>query len=268
MNTSSLAPLNPQLSSSQVAASQTPFIEPEWVTRMKQRVASRAGDRAPNRSTEFNTADIIERQMQQEGHRKWGFVIYRSTYDNEEEWEEFLRRVRFHTEEYLGFYGGRDLLESFELTVLSDQLLFNEASTDTIRRHFQQWCVSTWQSEQEPPGEQGTGTILRMGWSARYRFAVQVDKEALHSVLHDAPAPPKHDLANKGWVKLIDKTWYLGRGGSSSTDNVDFPPIDGLSLEDLGWMKVPYSNLTYHYQHCGMPNFWAMSYRRPPQVLD
>lgn len=50
-------------------------------------------------SWENNAADLIERQVQQDGHRTWGFVIYRTTYDNDADWTEFLQRLRFQMED-------------------------------------------------------------------------------------------------------------------------------------------------------------------------
>ena len=44
-------------------------------------------------------ADRIERQLQEDGHQSWGFVIYRTTYGDEADWEEFLRRLRVRMRE-------------------------------------------------------------------------------------------------------------------------------------------------------------------------
>ncbi|KIM94592.1 hypothetical protein OIDMADRAFT_21352, partial [Oidiodendron maius Zn] len=102
------------------------------------------------------------------------------------------------------FYNGRDILEKFALTVLEDQSAFDRASTDTIRRHFQQWSLTAYPAEQQHQD----GACI--GRSPRYHYAIQVDLEALNSVVHDAPAPPANDTTMKGWVKLIDKSWHLG----------------------------------------------------------
>ena len=75
------------------------------------------------------------------------------------------------------------------------------------------------------------GVDVRIGRSPRYRFVVQVESEALHSVVHDAPAPPEIDTTTKGWVKLIDKSWYLGRGEGRHTL---LEPIEGMTQEDVG----------------------------------
>ena len=76
--------------------------------------------------------------MQADGHRAWGYVIYLATYSSDDDWAQFLRRLRFNIEEIFNVYNGRDILELFRLTVFSDPLLFDRADTRTIHAHFRQ----------------------------------------------------------------------------------------------------------------------------------
>jgi len=218
-------------------------------------------------SWENNAADLIERQLQDDGHRTWGFVIYRTTYDSDADWVGFLRRLRFQMEDTFDSFNGRDILGKFTLTVLDDRSVFDGAGTDTIRRHFQQWSLTAYRTEQqlEEGGESGSSAgRVGIGRSPRYRFAVQMDAEALHSVVHDAPVPLELDTTKNGWVKLIDKSWYLGRGEGNSSP---LEPIEGVTGEDVGWMKVPYQSvMTEYYTRCRSINNWNLSYRRPPKV--
>ena len=85
-------------------------------------------------SWENNAADLIERQLQHDGHRAWGFVVYRTIYDNDVDWTEFLRRLRFQMEDKFNCFNGRDILEKFTLTVLEDRSLFDGASTSNNGR--------------------------------------------------------------------------------------------------------------------------------------
>ncbi|KIN02996.1 hypothetical protein OIDMADRAFT_52813 [Oidiodendron maius Zn] len=120
------------------------------------------------------------------------------------------------------YYNGGDILEKFALTVLEDQSAFNRASSDTIRRHFQQWSLTAYPTEQRHQD----GTII--GRSPRYQYAVQVDLEALNSVVYDALVPPAIDTTTKGLVKLIDKSWYLGRG-EGIDPHMLHEPIEGMN---------------------------------------
>ena len=67
-----------------------------------------------------------------------------------------------------------------------------------------------------------------------------MDADALHSIAHDAPAPPELDVTKKGWVKLIDKSWYLGR--SEDRERL-LESIEGVTEPDVGWVKVAYQNV-------------------------
>ena len=164
------------------------------------------------------------------------------------------------------YYNGSDILEKSTLTEMNDRSLFDGASTNNFRRHFQQWSLKAYQAEQHP-GEntgQASPTMVKFGRSPRYRFAVQVDVAALHSLLHDAPTPREIDTTKKGWVKLIDKSWSLGR---NVADSDAFEPVEGRTENDVGWMKVPYHHATTKcYANLRSPNDWGVHYCRPPRV--
>ena len=123
-----------------------------------------------------------------------------------------------------------------------------------------------YQAEQQLPDEvRSSSTRVHLGHSPRYRFAVQVDVEALLSIVHDAPAPPELDVTKKGWVKLIDKSWYLGR---SEGRERKLESIEGVTEPDVGRVKVAYQNfMTDWYTMCRSANNWGLNYRRPPQVV-
>ena len=239
-----------------------------WLDGIRRRIRS-PSQRNPDMSWENNAADLIERQLQDDGHRTWGFVVYRTTYSSDDDWAEFLRRLRFQMDDAFDYFNGRDILEQFTLTVLQDRSLFDGADTNTIRQHFQQWSLTAYRTEQqqqvgEEGGSESSTGVIRIGRSPRYRFAVQVDAEALRSVVHEAPAPPELDTTNKGWVKLIDKSWYLGR---SEGDVDSLEPIEGVTERDVGWMKVPYQDvMTEYYTRCRSLNDWNLNYRRPPGI--
>jgi hypothetical protein len=236
--------------------------QPAWLEAIKQRIRSspNVSGRNPNLTWELNAADVIERQLQRDHHQSWGFVIYRTTYKSDADWAEFLRRLRLQMERAFDYYNGRDILEKFALTVLEDPSAFDGASTDTIRRHFQQWSLTAY------PTEQQYQDGVSIGRSPRYHYAVQVDLEALDSVVHDAPAPPAIDTTTKGWVKLIDKSWYLGRGEGIHTHMLH-EPVEGVAQEDVGWMRVRYQDvMPDFYALCRGANDWGVLYCRPPKI--
>lgn len=229
----------------------------------------------------FNTADLIERQLQEDGHRTWGFVIYRTTYANDADWEEFLRRLRARMEKVFDRCNGRDILELFALTIFEDRESLNSIDSGTVREHFLRWRAQAPAVEQQRFDTEGP---VGPGLSPRYRFAIQVDADSLRSVVHDALPPEKPDPTETGWVKLINVTWQSGSrqnlqanlaGGSSlsialpaSDDNEAFPSVEGSTDKYVGWMKVPYQRVMASiYTNAWDKNWWATSYCRPPTVL-
>jgi len=232
-----------------------------FLNRPRRRIAS-PSPRKPDMSRHFNDADQIEQQLQEDSHRTWGFVIYRTTYSSDEDWAEFLKRLRFRMEETFDFYNGRDILDLFTLTVIEDREHLDGAGTAAIREHFRQWRTTAPQSEQQQGDASGE---IGPGESPRYRYAIQVDAASLRSVVYDAPAPPEPDPTKMGWVKLIDASWQ-----PTPSEHVrgSFEPLEGVIQKNVGWMKVPYQNvMSEYYLSCRGLNWWVSSYRRPPVVM-
>jgi hypothetical protein len=63
-----------------------------WLESIRRRIKS-PSQRNPDMSWHLNPADQIECQLREDGHRIWGFVIYRTTYDSDVDWAELLRRL-------------------------------------------------------------------------------------------------------------------------------------------------------------------------------
>jgi hypothetical protein len=237
-----------------------------FMASLRQRIQN-PSQRNLNMSWELNPADQIEHQLREDRHRTWGFVIYRTTYDNDADWTEFIKRLKFHMHDTFEWVGGQDILDKFSLTIFDDREKFDGASTQAVRQHFQQWSVAAYRDEQRQEADSSDrtrGTVI--GRSPRYRYAIAIDAESLHSVVHEAPAPPELDASTKGWVKLIDKSWYLGR--SLGRDPEDYPAPEGNTESDVGWMRVTYwAVMSECYVRSESINFWSNSYRRPPQVM-
>ncbi|XWW97021.1 hypothetical protein V2A60_005001 [Cordyceps javanica] len=214
--------------------------------------------RTPESSRHLNTADIIEERMQNDGHRSWGFVIYRTTYASDQDWGRCLSRIHAATQECFEFYNGRDVLDLRKSTVMDNVRIFDGMDSHAVRKHFRQW-VADHLVEEQGPQSQTTSHL-----SPRYRFAIQIDAEALESIVNQ---PDLTDLMlpadQRGWLKLIDAEWYAGRW---STDEA-YEAIEGTTEEDVGWMKQPWSDVHGDlYTGCYDRNFWPAFYVRPPAL--
>ncbi|KAM0805916.1 hypothetical protein BDR22DRAFT_884324 [Usnea florida] len=153
----------------------------------------------------FNEADMIERQMQKDGHRTWDYVIYRTTYlSDDADWSEFLRHLRLRRE---------------------DAFLFDEADTPTIRAHFRQWAENAFRAEQQPSDGSGVEEV-RMGYSLRYQFCVLVDPAALHSVVHDAPVATRDRRYQEGVGEAHRQDLDPPRGGPENSSETELLRAD------------------------------------------
>lgn len=242
------------------------------VNRLKQdRAALRRpvdiSPRTPNTiSTHFNGADQIERQLRADGHRIWGFVVYRCTYTSDSAWELFIQRINASLRQAMYVYNGHDLLEEgcFKLTVVADASMLDGATTQAVRRHFTEWCARMVHEEQGSREEiESRRQEAPPPWDLplRYRFCIQVDEASLQSVISEE---------GKGWVKLIKGDWEsreATRQQQHPHKTEEYPAIEGCTEEDVGWMKVELNSVMPDFYHILRDlNAWHAEYRRPPDV--
>jgi len=214
--------------------------------------------RTPELSTNLNTADHIERYLQADGHKTWGFVIYRCTYDSDDEWNEFMSRLRYRIRKTLEYYNGLDLMDSLGLTVIEDSENLDDVEASVVREHFKTWA------ETAAAREQGVVQDETRAWeSQRYLYCIQVDAEVLESVVHWAEAPPAIDARSEGFVKIVSRYWEPF--GARDRDPPQ-EPIEGCTEVDVGWMMVDYTNVVEFYHILRSRNDWGTVYTRPPNV--
>lgn len=211
--------------------------------------------RTPQYSTHNNNADNIERYLQEDGHRTWGFVIYRCTYANDHDWDEFMGHLRYRIRETLEIYNGLDMMDSLSITVIEDPSTFDGASTSVVREHFKRWAATA------PQQEQGTGPAL----SQRYRYCVQVDAVALESIVRGSPAAQPNAIIDDGFVNLLWKDWESSYQ-PDPREAVE-EPIEGCTHNQVGWMRVAYQDVMVDMYHLLRDwNDWYAEYRRPPEI--
>lgn len=220
-----------------------------WVATAHLRRPKSPSRRQPHKDTHLNDADNIERYLKEDGHRTWGWVIYRCTYGSDDDWNEFMQRLNHYLRKSLEFHNGLDMLESLDVHVFDDPALFDGAATSAIRQHFKQWVATA------PQREQGTGA----GQSQRYEYCLQVDAAALRSVL-EAPAPPEENVG-EGFVNLIWQDWT-----PESDEDTGYEAIEGCTKQDVGWMRISYGFLIRFYCLFRKSGSWYGEYRRPPEV--
>ncbi|QIW97075.1 hypothetical protein AMS68_002593 [Peltaster fructicola] len=234
---------------------------------MRNRVAPNPSLRNPQFSRDVNYADRIEAQCQEDNHRTWGFVIYRTTYESDADWEEVICRIRAHTQGTMDMFNGQDVLDRMTWTIFDDRSLFDDVPTATIRKHFKEWC------EGAVLAEQG---ITDPGKSSRYRYCLQVDYEAMRSILQ-APTPPDYVPGDPGWLKLIVKDWLpfdenprlaAARAPTYQRDTTVYEPIEGMTERHVGFVRCTITSvmLNIYIVFCDPTNFSVWE-RRPPDLV-
>lgn len=77
--------------------------------------------RMPRYLTYFNRADDIGRYLQEDGHRVWGCIIYRCTYENDDDWDDFTKHLNYRSRRTMAFYNSLDMMDSLSMTIFEDK---------------------------------------------------------------------------------------------------------------------------------------------------
>ncbi|RWA12799.1 hypothetical protein EKO27_g2301 [Xylaria grammica] len=233
-------------------------------------------------STQSDEANVRDHLLQHR-HRKWGFVIYRCTYEADADWARFMAIVSARARDGLESSDAPDILRMHHWRVFDDRKQFDGASKDHVRRHFRSWCASDeamaeqYRIDSQPVRPDGLDTML--GMTPRYTYCIHVDAESLRSVIHDGPQPPDHDLHGVGWVALIDSHWQMpnpetfdfeGNGLDPETDDPTDEgevPVEGCRLYEVGWMRMGTQSIGVPaYAFLQRPGLFYAAYQRPPDV--
>jgi hypothetical protein len=235
----------------------------------------------------LNTADRIQDQLLEDGHRVWGFVIYRCTYGDDDAWETCLERIHTTVRRHMGFYNALDMLDDFKLTVFDDAREFDHAGAHRVREHFKGWRKHAVREEQgthaELEARRGATDPDYDNMAVRYRFCVQIDESALRGIVSTEGGHP----GSQAWVNLVEADWdpetaaaerEQDRREQEEDENFDpedledcvelLPEIDGCAENNVGWMKVRYQGLIPGL-YAKLRNPYALEYMyvRPPEML-
>ena len=121
--------------------------------------------RTPQLFRTLSTSDSIEDALRDDGHRTWGFTIYRTVYPSgisssfpESDWNEFLSRLDYAITKSLTAYNGLDMKDSLALTIFEDRNTLDGATTEQVREKFRAWIA-----EGAVAREQGEGVQAGLG---------------------------------------------------------------------------------------------------------
>lgn len=208
---------------------------------------------------------MILNTLKQSKHDKWGFVIYRCTYEDDEGWELFKHLLHERTQKTIQRSDAPEVAHSLEWTFVEDRAALEDASRSRLRDRFNRWADLAFVTEQ--PRAHAEAQECPLFGVPRYNYFIQVDEEALKSVL----AAPRRDSHGEGFVNLVDSRWKpLGSRYPRQEDDEVFEPIGGCTEENVGWMRVAARMIdTFLYEAAiDFPGgVWYVFYQRPPEVL-
>lgn len=212
----------------------------------------------------FSDALRIRRRLERSNHDKWGFVIYRTTYGDNEAWERCKEIIIDRTRWQIRESEAPELLQSLKWTFFEDCQAFEGATTCMLRRHFKSWAKANWRLEQ-PRGRTDSGQ--------RYQFFLRVDRDVLESIIHAPGVGEKLPWLEAGHIDLVDALWrsQLERVDTDTEEidmpDLDFEPVEGCREEDVGWMRVPAERIGLEmYSTFCEHNVWYIYYERPPAM--
>lgn len=148
-----------------------------------------------------------------------------------------------------------ELANSLEWTFVSDRASLDGASRDQLRDHFRAWAAEA------EKAEQSRGTIATDITAQRYGYFIQVDEEALRSVV-DGDA--NHCLG-EGQVNIVRCGEFDLGPEAREGDREHVEVEDG----DEGWMVIAAHMVgPDFYDSIGqLPQDWWAFYTPPPRLV-
>jgi hypothetical protein len=215
---------------------------------------------------------VISECLKNEKNDKWGWVIYRTTYDDDEGWTRFKQFIIQQSRDNIAKSDAPEIADSLEWTFVEDRATLDGASKDHLRARFKQWASEAVKTEQPRVEDHRFGTF----GIPRYTYFIDVDEGALKSVVYDAPQPPEADLWGVGYVNFVDANWkplseltFDGEDVDAGEEDVH-EPIDGCTEENVGWMRIA-SHMVgagFYQAMMGYPDVWYVMYQRPPEIRN
>ncbi|KAI8159128.1 hypothetical protein K4K49_004279 [Colletotrichum sp. SAR 10_70] len=151
---------------------------------------------------------------------RWGFYLYRTTYDDQALWERYLKHIHGCIDAQLSFeteFDKERLKRHFRLNVIEDPTLDN-APVELVRQRFR-----TWVSDLPPEGDQQQDVPpLEHRDPVLFSYPLYVDTECLESLLayEKAVEDGQHedDASDLVFVKSINAEQLWARSDSEDEE--------------------------------------------------
>jgi hypothetical protein len=83
---------------------------------------------------------VISKSLKNEKHDKWGWIIYRTTYDDDEGWTRFKQLITQQSFANIAESDAPEIADSLQWMFVEDRATLDGATKDHLRSRFQQWA--------------------------------------------------------------------------------------------------------------------------------
>ena len=193
---------------------------------------------------------------------KWGWVIYRCTYADDEAWARFRDYVEAESRKEIAESDAPEIADRLEWTWVEDPASLDGISTIALRERFRTWTAN--EVARQLLEKHDPATI------SRFSYFVKIDEEVMQNLTGF--------LASKGgwcetdFIKFVDANWEPSP--PEELEDYDWQPetwepIDECTEEDVGWMRISPIMLgaAFHDTLNGDDMAWHLFYERPPKIV-
>jgi hypothetical protein len=198
--------------------------------------------------------------------RKYGWLIYRTTYSDNEKWNEGIEILQNQFRRIKHRYLDENEIFYMDWPIQDNALLFNNATTDELRKHF-----LVWKSSDEPAKAIGLNPAeypSRRPWLTQYEYFIQVDEESLDSII--THGKDGYQIPPVAWVNIVEANWPEDKEHVEEIlEERGYPDIEGRDTKEVGFQRVavPYLYLAL-WDECNtssLREFWNI---RPKRIIN
>ncbi|TQN71152.1 hypothetical protein CSHISOI_04341, partial [Colletotrichum shisoi] len=176
----------------------------------------------------FNTLHdelrLLFRSMLSTGYHRWGFVVYRCAYGDDDLWNRYMEQLKknVHNELYLDWI------------IIEDRDTLENASKTAVRKHFNGWVAEKITETNLLPIEIQMITL--------FRYCVYIDQKCLDTL--EAFQKSERDLGAQDpnlmyrrspmLLVLVDRLWTRSLKGVPKKE-WGYPRIEGSGKHYVGW---------------------------------
>ena len=193
---------------------------------------------------------------------KWGTVIYRCTYKDDQAWNNFKQKLQAETDETRAFYKRttEPITENHEWKFVEDPASFDGATKDQLRARFREWRA------QAAPKDLPCFDDDKPVYGSQYQYFIQVDEQSLKDFQDWGLDGCSVNLIDADWLPMRER--WPNEKYDDDDDEFAYDPVKGCTEEHVGWMMISGSAIDARLWGEEMDStLWYVYYRRPDDVL-